>query len=68
MRLAVLPFEEQETIVFFLDQEIAKTDDLAQAAERTIALVQERRAALISAAATGKSTSAAGASIEAEAA
>lgn len=46
--------EEQQTIVAFLDNEIAKFDALTIEANRTIALLQERRSALISAAVTGK--------------
>ena len=48
------PIPEQLAIAAFLDQETAKIDELAQAAERGIALLQERCTALISAAVTGK--------------
>jgi type I restriction enzyme S subunit len=54
MRVAVPPIEEQDTIASFLDSETAKLDELVQEAERAIALLQERRTALISAAVTGK--------------
>lgn len=46
--------EEQQTIVAFLDQETRKIDNLISEAEKSIALLQERRTALISAAVTGK--------------
>ncbi|MFA6903195.1 MAG: restriction endonuclease subunit S [Gallionellaceae bacterium] len=56
MRLNVpipLPVE-QTTISAFLDTETAKFDTLTAEANRAIALLQERRSALISAAVTGK--------------
>ena len=46
--------EEQTAIATFLDQEIAKLDELAAEAQRGIELLKERRSALISAAVTGK--------------
>lgn len=46
--------EEQTAIATFLDTETAKFDALTEEANRAIALLQERRAALISAAVTGK--------------
>ncbi len=50
-----LPLQsEQDAIAAFLDRETAKIDTLTDAAERAIALLQERRSALISAAVTGK--------------
>ena len=52
--LAIPPHEEQVTIVCFVAHEAAKLDDLSEAAERAIVLLQERRSALISAAVTGK--------------
>lgn len=45
---------EQEEIVAFLDAETARIDALTEEASAAIALLQERRAALISAAVTGK--------------
>jgi len=47
------PFE-QAAIAAFLDTETAKLDTLTAEAQRAIALLQERRTALISAAVTGK--------------
>ena len=47
------PVTEQHTIVVFLDTETAKFDTLTAEANRAIALLQERRSALISAAVTG---------------
>lgn len=48
------PKEEQTAIANFLDQETGKIDALVTEAESAIALLQERRSALISAAVTGK--------------
>jgi type I restriction enzyme S subunit len=48
------PPEEQQEIEINLNQEAARLDALADAATKAIALLQERRAALISAAVTGK--------------
>jgi type I restriction enzyme S subunit len=48
------PMKEQGSIVAFLDSETAKLDTLTAEAQRAIALLQERRTALISAAVTGK--------------
>ena len=48
------PLEEQRAIVSFLETETAKLDTLTLEANRAIALLQERRSALISAAVTGK--------------
>ena len=48
------PFTEQQSIAAFLDTETAKFDTLTAEANRAIALLQERRSALISAAVTGK--------------
>lgn len=50
----VPPVEEQETIARYLDIETKKIDALQDATERTIALLKERRTALIEAAVTGK--------------
>ena len=48
------PIAEQEHLVAFLDRETAKADALISEAEQAVALLAERRAALISAAVTGK--------------
>lgn len=53
-RLAVPPRPEQAAIAAFLDGETGKIDALVGEAERGITLLQERRAALVSAAVTGK--------------
>ncbi|MBI4807960.1 MAG: restriction endonuclease subunit S [Nitrosomonadales bacterium] len=52
--LATPPREEQDAIASYLDTETAKFDTLTTEANRAIALLQERRSALISAAVTGK--------------
>lgn len=52
--LPVPPLMEQQAIVEYVQNEINKLDALADATERTIALLQERRSALISAAVTGQ--------------
>jgi type I restriction enzyme S subunit len=48
------PKPEQQAIVAHLDRETAKLDQLTAEAERAVALLKERRSALISAAVTGK--------------
>jgi type I restriction enzyme S subunit len=48
------PIDEQHTIVAHIATETAKLDALRSALERTIALLKERRAALIAAAVTGR--------------
>jgi len=48
------PLPEQRSIAAFLDRETAKFDELIAEAHHAIALLQERRTALISAAVTGK--------------
>lgn len=48
------PIYEQQTIVAYLDRETSKIDSLIAKAQRAISLAQEHRAALISAAVTGK--------------
>lgn len=54
-RKVVLPsVEEQEVIAAFVDRENTKIDSLKVESERAIALLKERRAALISAAVTGQ--------------
>jgi type I restriction enzyme S subunit len=52
--LPVPPLAEQRAIVAHIASATAKLDGLCAAAERTIALLKERRAALIAAAVTGK--------------
>ncbi len=48
------PLHEQHAIVAFIKAETAKLDAVRAAAEKTIGLLKERRAALIAAAVTGK--------------
>lgn len=48
------PIKEQTAIVAFLDSEVARLNELTAAATHGIALLKERRSALISAAVTGK--------------
>ncbi len=50
----VPPLDEQRTIVAYIRAETAEIDALQAATERTIALLKERRAALIGAAVTGQ--------------
>ncbi len=52
--IALPPMGEQKSIVAFLNAEITRLDDLTTEATRAIALLKERRTALISAAVTGK--------------
>ena len=52
--LSLPPPEEQGVISTLLDSETARLDALTTEATRGIALLKERRAALISAAVTGK--------------
>jgi type I restriction enzyme, S subunit len=52
--LPVPPADEQLAIMEHIDEEVRRLNDLAFEAERLIALASERRAALISAAVTGK--------------
>jgi type I restriction enzyme S subunit len=52
--LLLPPEAEQEAILMFIDAETARLDALAAEATRAIALLKERRSALISAAVTGK--------------
>ena len=54
LELALPEFEEQQTIVAFLETESAKFDTLTAESQRAMDLLQERRAALISAAVTGQ--------------
>jgi len=50
----VPPLNEQREIAAFIDNETTKLDTLTAEAQRGIALLKERRSALISAAVTGK--------------
>ena len=52
--IALPPREEQAVISVFLETETARLDALTAVATRGIALLKERRSALISAAVTGK--------------
>jgi len=52
--MPVPPIDEQRAIVAHIGSETAKLDALRKAAERTILLLKERRAALIAAAVTGQ--------------
>jgi len=54
MRLPIPPLSEQVEIVQFIRRASEQIDGLSEAANSAIALLQERRAALISAAVTGK--------------
>jgi type I restriction enzyme, S subunit len=51
---ALPPIDEQRAIVAHIAAETSKLDVLRAATERTIALLRERRTALIAAAVTGK--------------
>lgn len=51
---ATPPLPEQCAIAAYITKETAKLDAMRSATERTIALLKERRAALITAAVTGK--------------
>jgi type I restriction enzyme S subunit len=53
-RVAMPPLDEQRDIVAFLEQETRRIEALWASAETAIALLKERRSALISAAVTGK--------------
>nr|WP_315050970.1 restriction endonuclease subunit S [uncultured Brevundimonas sp.] len=52
--LALPPPDERQAIVAFLNETTRQLDELAAQAEAAVTLLQERRAALISAAVTGK--------------
>ena len=54
LRLCLPSYDEQTSISEYLDQELANLDTLTAEAQRAIDLLQERRAALISAAVTGQ--------------
>ena len=52
--LPIVPIEEQKQIAAYLDEKLEELDTLAKEATFAITFLQERRAALISAAVTGK--------------
>ena len=52
--ISIPPLPQQQSIAAFLDRETAKFDELIAEAHHAIALLRERRTALISAAVTGK--------------
>lgn len=54
LALGVPPLDEQKAIVSFLDSEFSRIDALITEAQKAITLLKERRAALISAAVTGR--------------
>lgn len=54
VHLPVPPCEEQRAVVEHIDRETAKLDSVRAASDRTIALLKERRSALIAAAVTGQ--------------
>lgn len=59
LRICVPPITEQRAIVAYIAAETARLDALRAAAERTLALLRGRRAALITAAVTGALTASA---------
>lgn len=54
LRIPIPPLAEQQAIVGFIESERGKLDTLKVQAERAIALLKERRSALIAAAVTGQ--------------
>ena len=52
-QISLPPLEEQRAIVTYITNETTKLDTMRSAIERTITLLKERRAALITAAVTG---------------
>jgi type I restriction enzyme, S subunit len=54
LMVTVPPLEEQKAIITHIATEASKLDALRIATERTIALLKERRTALIAAAVTGR--------------
>ncbi|MEH2481921.1 type I restriction enzyme S subunit [Nitrobacteraceae bacterium AZCC 2146] len=54
LAIAVPPLNEQQDIVTYLESEVARFDNLISEVKRATGLLRERRAALISAAVTGK--------------
>jgi len=53
-RIPVPPFDEGQAIADYVDQKLSELQNLIDAAQSAIVLLQERRAALISATVTGK--------------
>jgi type I restriction enzyme S subunit len=68
IRLAIPPLRQQQQILTFIDDHDVRAAGLMATAEHSIALLQERRAALISGAVTGKIDVRGAASLAAEAA
>ena len=54
VKIAVPPIDEQSVIAAFLDAETTKLDALKTESERAVALLKERRSALIAAAVIGQ--------------
>ena len=54
IRVCLPPLPEQDTILRHIDRETARIEDLIAKTKRSIALLKEKRAALITAAVTGK--------------
>ena len=54
VKVVAAPVEEQDQIVTYIDRISNQLDQLVEAAEKNVTLLQERRSALISAAVTGK--------------
>ena len=54
MKVCLPPLEEQDRILSEIDAETARIDGLITLTERSIDLLREKRAALITAAVTGK--------------
>lgn len=54
IRIAVPPSDEIDTILAFIDERCREVDALRRGVQRAIALLAERRSALIAAAVTGQ--------------
>jgi type I restriction enzyme, S subunit len=54
MRVPIPPIDEQKAIASYIEKQTGKIDTLQVATEKSIGLLKERRAALISAAVTGQ--------------
>jgi len=54
IRVCLPPLPEQDEILSYIDRETARIEGLIEKTERSIALLKEKRAALITAAVTGK--------------
>lgn len=54
LRVPIPPIQEQRHITDYVDRETTKLDNVSAATERTIALLKERRSALVAAAVTGQ--------------